>query len=173
MCFNAPSVETFRVVDRHRHPACGGLGPNICEAAADLNQCIARIRSYPHSHAQIADVLVDERVMRGVGNVFRSELLWITELSPCSIVADLPLQDCWQLVNAAHRLLGERVGGAADSVLADTSDKLNVYGRNGQRCARCGDTIESARVSDSSIDCCIGARAVSSFRAKHPRRSCR
>lgn len=145
VCFNAPIVETFRQFDRHRHPGSGGLGPNVCNPNADLADCALRICSYRPTGTPIGEVVVDERVMRGVGNVFRSELLWATELSPWAEVGDISFEDSNQIVNAVHRLLGSSVGTTA---AFESDDHLNVYGRNGQRCGRCGDTIEVVRIGE-------------------------
>ena len=145
VCFSTPSVEIFRQFDRNRHPGSGGLGPNICEKNADLSECSRRLIGYHNQDAPLADVLADERVISGVGNVFRSEVLWITEVDPWVAVSDIQASDATQLVNAAHRVLRDRVGSSGNAVTAEAHGSLNIYGRNGQRCPRCGDTITVSR----------------------------
>jgi endonuclease VIII len=145
VCFGAPAVETFRQFDRNRHPGSGGLGPDISGAHADLVDCSERMCSYRQPATPIAEVVLDERVMRGVGNVLRSELLWVTEFDPLAEVGDISFDDSRQIVNAAHRLVGTLIGNAPST---ETGAQLNVYGRNGQRCGRCGDTIAVDRVGE-------------------------
>ena len=82
--------------------------------------------------------------MQGVGNVYRCEVLWATELSPWALVADLSQADAMQIVNTAARLIRSNQGltrlprrfGTPRAVPA-------VYGRCGQACPRCRDSIES------------------------------
>jgi endonuclease-8 len=82
VCFNAPVVETYRTPDINRHPGFGRLGPDLCRADADLDRCVDLLMSYDDPRATIAEVLLDQRVFCGVGNVYRSEVLWACELSP-------------------------------------------------------------------------------------------
>ena len=82
VCFSAPHVETYRRADKRRHPGMGRLGPDLCKAETDLGAVVNLLLTYPDPTARIAEVLLDQRVMCGVGNVYRCEVLWATELSP-------------------------------------------------------------------------------------------
>ena len=134
-CFNAPVVETYREPDRRRHPGLGRLGPDLCRHDADLSQVVDLLLAYPDPEARLRDVLLDQHVMCGVGNVYRCEVLWAGELSPWAHVGDLTHHDAVLLVNTAARLLRSDVG-------------LAVYGRNGQGCARCHETVAVRTVGD-------------------------
>ena len=106
VCFNAPVVETYREFDMYRHPGFGRLGPDLCTATDDeLDVCVRRLQQYAYTDAPVAEVLLDQHVMCGVGNVYRSEILWACELSPYAEVGSLSTDDCVQLVNAASRML--------------------------------------------------------------------
>ncbi len=144
VCFNASSVETYREAGRSRHPAMGRLGPDLARHDADLRQVVDLLLSCPNGDVPLADVLLDQRIMSGVGTVFRSEVLWANELSPFAPVRSLTQHDAIRLVNSAAHLIR--------SSLASTdrrSDSLAVYGRNGQRCGRCGETIDMRQVARS------------------------
>ncbi len=82
VCFNAPLVEVFRVEDRRRHPGLGSLGPDLCRADADLRSCVERMARFCDGHEEIGDVLLDQRLCCGVGNVYKSEVLWACRLDP-------------------------------------------------------------------------------------------
>ena len=82
VCFNAPTVETYRTPDKRRHPGMGRLGPDLCQPATDLGGVVNLLLSYRDGAAPIGEVLLDQRVMSGVGNVHRCEVLWAQELSP-------------------------------------------------------------------------------------------
>ena len=131
VCFDAPIVETYRQPDRKRHPQSGGVGPNISQPKTDLSGCTQRLLDYRYGDAMIADVLMDESVVSGLGNVARSEALWAVGLSPYAKMADLSYEDCAVLIETASRI-----------VQSDHENSPAVYGRNGQQCVRCRGTIE-------------------------------
>jgi len=145
VCFNAPVVETYRHFDRTRHPGFGPLGPDLCDADADLDECANRLYHYHDREAPVAEVLLDQHVMCGVGNVYRCEVLWTCEMHPLARVERLDGDDCAQLVNAAARLLRANLHHHQRVTTAAARSGLAVYGRNGHRCARCGDTVEVRR----------------------------
>ena len=105
VCFNAPVLETYRVPDRRRHPGMGNLGPDLCSTNTDLHRCVDLLLSYPEPEETIAEVMLDQRVMCGVGNVYRSEVLWACELSPWAPVGTLSEAQAEMVVNTAARLL--------------------------------------------------------------------
>lgn len=148
VCFNAPVVETYREFDRHRHPGFGRLGPDLCKDDANLNECVDRFGSFAPASTPVSEVLLDQRVMCGVGNVYRSEILWACEISPFAPVSSLARADCVQLVNAGARLLRANLNSSARITTSEVPGGLAVYGRNGQRCARCGDTIHVRRTGE-------------------------
>lgn len=148
VCFNAPTVETYREFDRHRHPGFGPLGPDLCSETADLEECINRMYHYADQQALVAEVMLDQHVLCGVGNVYRSEVLWACEVHPLAVVASLDGDDCSRLVHTATRMLRANLRGPGRIANPDALGGLGAYGRNGQRCTRCGDTIEVCRIGD-------------------------
>lgn len=149
VCFNAPVVETYRQRDRFRHPGFGRLGPDLCTADDDqLTECARRIGQYADRKAMIAEVLLDQHVACGVGNVFRSEVLWACELSPFATIESLEPADCVHVVNAAVRMLRANLQHGHRVTVSSAPGGLAVYARNGQRCARCGDTVQVKRVGE-------------------------
>ncbi len=146
VCFDATSVETYRQYDRARHPGLGRLGPDLARPDVDLREVVELLLSYPDPEARLRDVIVDQHVMRGVGNVYRCEVLWATELSPWAHIADLTHHDALLIVNAAAAMVRGNIGRVRRSTTTHTSGGLAVYGRCGQACIRCKDTIESRPV---------------------------
>jgi len=148
VCFNAPMVETYRQFDRHRHPGFGRLGPDLSRANADLSESVARLLDYQDPSAFVAEVLLDQHVASGVGNVFRCEVLWAVQLSPFATVGSLSQQDAAQVINAAARMLRANFNDPRRVAVPGVASNLAVYGRNGQRCGRCGDTIQVKRIGE-------------------------
>jgi endonuclease-8 len=146
VCFNAATVETYRQPDGQRHPGLGRLGPDLRLPTADVTEAIELLLSYPNRDARLRDVLVDQHVMQGVGNVFRCELLWAAQLSPWTHIADLKHHDAVQIVNSASAMVRANAGRVRRSTTDETTAGLAVYGRCGQGCVRCHETIEARPV---------------------------
>lgn len=141
VAFNAPVVETWRVADQNRHPRAGRRGPDLCNPDADLHECAARLFHYDRPDATIAEALLDQRVMSGVGNVYRCEVLWACGIHPWATVGSVPESTCLDLVLTAAGQLRANLSSPVRVTAPDVPGGLAVYGRNGQRCSRCGDVI--------------------------------
>ena len=126
-------------------PALGRLGPDLCSVDADLDRCVELILSYDDQHAPIAEVLLDQRVLFGVGNVYLSEVLWACELHPFAPVGDIGEALARRVVNVAARLLRANLAHAEQVALPGVPGGLGVYGRTGQGCFRCADTVHARR----------------------------
>ena len=84
VCFNAPVVELRRDAARpgtsRALRSLEQLGPDLCGAEADLDRVLERLHDVP-ADAPIGDVLLDQRVAAGIGNVFKSEICWARRVS--------------------------------------------------------------------------------------------
>jgi endonuclease VIII len=149
VCFGARNVETYREFDTHRHPGFGRSGPDLCAPSPDLNAAVEALCHYRDVDAPIAEALLDQQVACGVGNVFRSEILWACQHYPFAPVARLARTDMERIILAAATVLHANVH-PHEAVVSDQRAGLAVYGRNGQRCQRCGDTIEVRRLGDQA-----------------------
>jgi endonuclease-8 len=148
VCFNAPDVEIYRTADRRRHPGMGRLGPDLCVADTDLDLVVNLLLTYPDATARIAEVLLDQRVMCGVGNVYRCEVLWATELSPFAPVGALSESDAIRVVNTAATMLRSNLHHSKRITAPLVKGGLAVYGRRFQSCPRCADSIECRRLGE-------------------------
>lgn len=144
VCFNAPVVETYREFDVQRHPRNGRLGVDLINASIpELEDAARRLYGYHDRELIVSEALLDQHLFCGVGNVYRSEVLWNTQISPFAKVGSLDPGDCKQLITTAARLL-------RGNLRAGEPRSLAVYGRNGQPCGRCGDTVHVRRVGDNA-----------------------
>ena len=148
VAFSAPIVETYRQFDRTRHPRAGGLGPDLCRQEADLHECSARLFHYDNPDATIAEALLDQRVMSGVGNVFRCEVLWACGIHPWAKMSTVPQSTCLDLVITAAHQLRANLHSPVRVTAPDVPGGLAVYGRNGQKCVRCGDVIRLTKIGE-------------------------
>lgn len=136
VCYGA-SVETYRDFDPRRHPILGRLGPDLSRDDADLDESVTRMVEYPERDESIAEVLLDQRVMIGLGNVYRCEILWACEMHPWAAIGELKVAECREIVEiAAETLRTNRIAEQAGGT------ELAVYGRQGRPCVRCGDLVK-------------------------------
>jgi endonuclease-8 len=142
VCYRAPVVETFRAPDASRHPGLGGIGPDLAREDADLGRCVAALLAPSDPDAPLHRVLLDERVCFGLGNAYRSEVLWARALSPFAAVGQLTPSDAERLIDTAARMIRTNQQ-RADVTGALPGEQFAVYSRRGQRCRRCRDSIES------------------------------
>jgi endonuclease-8 len=159
VCFDAPVVELFEQRAESIHPALGRLGPDLLDPAFDAAEALRRLRAPERSALSIAEALLDQRALAGIGNVYRNEVLWIERVPPFAPVGDLDDATLARLVATARRLLVANVGppggagtgrrrGERTTTAGDRragGDPLWVYRRTGRPCRRCGTPIRSVR----------------------------
>jgi endonuclease VIII len=149
VCFNAPVAELMDERAVALHPALSSLGPDLLGDEFDAEQAFRRLRASPDS--EIAEALLDQRVMAGVGNVFKSEILFLESVNPWTRVSSLDEAKLRAIVATARRLLRmnatpvrpHRVTTRGDASARGSS--LWVYGRANRGCTRCGTRIRSRR----------------------------
>jgi endonuclease-8 len=148
VCFAAPVValEHERV---NGGPAIGHLGPDLVDPDADIDACLARMAALAEPTAEIGDVLLDQRIACGVGNVYKSEVLWAGRVDPFAPVASVDVDIRRLLLDTAARLLRSNVA-RADASRTTVVGGLAVYGRARRTCRRCGTPIRVARQGDDA-----------------------
>ncbi len=89
----------------------------------------------------IKPVLLDQRIIAGIGNIYASEALWRARISPTAVAAEMSHDRIRQLIQAIRQVLGPagRLPGRYKD--ARESRRIAVYGRHGKACRRCGETI--------------------------------
>lgn len=128
--WNGPVLELGRgAIDR--------LGPDIMADPPDLDAMVARMRR-GDPHRELGDVLLDQRLVAGIGNLWRAEALYAAGVSPWTPLA--------RLDDVALRRLLETASGA---MRAGRSERM-VYRRAGLPCRRCGTPIAARRQGDAA-----------------------
>jgi endonuclease VIII len=132
-------VELVRTRDEHR--IIGHLGPDLLGPDWDEAEAVRRLRSEPKR--PIAEALLDQRNLAGIGNLYKAEVLFLRGIdpwAPTGDVADLPA-----VVELARRLLNANSGRVGQVITGDTNrgEQTWVYGRRGRPCRRCGTPIRS------------------------------
>jgi endonuclease VIII len=121
--------------------AVSRLGPDLLADEFDLGAVVRRLRS-AGARRLVGDVLVDQRFVAGIGNMWLAEGLWQARLSPWLPLADVSddeLQPALTWLRAAMRA----------SVAGSRHDR-RVYRRAGRPCPRCGEAIRSRGLGDAN-----------------------
>jgi endonuclease-8 len=143
VCFSAPTVELTRERPgaAARPATIDHLGPDLCRPDADLEVAVSRMATIPDPSTGIAEVLLDQRVAAGVGNVFKSEVLWACRVHPLTPVSALSDDERRRLVATAARQLRASLATGQRTTVTGRPGTLAAYGRGGRPCSRCGTPI--------------------------------
>jgi endonuclease-8 len=144
-CFSAPVVGLLTERRAARHAQLQALGPDAMTEEFDREDALARLRRHPD--VEIGVALMNQRLMAGVGNVYKSEVLFVRRVCPFSRVGELADEALEELVDEAHRLmrLNEARGARRTMFGLRESERLWVYGRSGEPCRVCGETVRMRR----------------------------
>ncbi len=146
------------LADGAREKALGSLGLDPLEMTEE--QFAAAVRS---RRARIKALLLDQHVLRGMGNIYTDESLWRARIHPMRIGATLKREELHRLyrtvcdvLNEAIRLRGSSVSDYVDSKGERGEFQLRhrVYQRQGKKCFRCGAKIRRAIVAGRSSHFC-------------------
>ncbi|HEV3101751.1 MAG TPA: DNA-formamidopyrimidine glycosylase family protein [Candidatus Dormibacteraeota bacterium] len=134
VCFSAPIVELIRDVAAR----VGHLGPDIVAKEWSGSEAVARARML--DAMPIGDVLLDQRVVAGIGNVYRCESLWSMRINPWKAVRELDDETLRSLFNTARDAMQANLGGEVRRRFPGYGTGA-VHGRGRRPCPRCGTPI--------------------------------
>lgn len=128
-----------------RFATLGHLGPDLCVVGADLDGAVRRMATFASPDDEIADVLLDQRIAAGIGNVYKSEVLWRCELHPLTPLGRVDDAMRRRLLETAAAQLQANLSTRRRTTVAGPPGSLAVYGRSRRGCRRCGAAIRSMR----------------------------
>ena len=150
--FNIPVAEFLSAQQLARHPHIQALGPDLADPAFD--RADVRRRMAEQGGRPIHDVLLDQRVLSGIGNVLKSEVLFVARVNPFTPVSQLADDTFDRMMDVSLRLMQMNtiesasmtpVFGRRTTGSLNPSAKLFVYGRGGKPCRTCGTPIEMTK----------------------------
>jgi endonuclease-8 len=151
VAFTVPVAEFHSAASLERKIAVVSLGPDLLGDDFREENALAKIRE--HAAEEIAVVLLNQHVMAGIGNVFKSEICFACGVHPFHRVEALSSRQLDEIVHTSRRFLKSNVAEDADGAVVtftgtrrttnslDRSARLWVYGRRGEPCRRCGTAI--------------------------------
>jgi endonuclease-8 len=125
--WHGPVLELDRGVARR-------LGPDILAEPPDFDAMVRNLRAARQEEA-LGDAILDQRLVAGIGNMWKVEALWEARVSPWTPLAAVSEEDLRATLEAAHRLMRARLDGQPG--------RRRIYRRKGQPCPRCLAPIES------------------------------
>ncbi|MGI5178250.1 DNA-formamidopyrimidine glycosylase family protein [Dactylosporangium sp. CA-152071] len=132
--------ELALVPTRDERQLIGHLGPDLMGDGWDPAEAVARLAARPDRH--IADALLDQRNLAGIGNLYKAEVLFLRGVNPWTEVGAVP--DLPAMVDLAHRLLNSNRGRWTQTTTGSLrrGETNWVFERAGRECRRCGTRIE-------------------------------
>lgn len=133
------------------------------------------------SKARIKALLLDQSVLRGVGNIYADESLWKAKIHPKKIGARLTPAELEALRKELRKILlkaielrGSSISDFVDAggIPGDYQQHHKVYGREGQACSRCGTKVKRIIVAGRSSHFCPQCQPAPRT-ARRPRRALR
>lgn len=139
--FNGPTVRVLRTRLLARDPKLRALGPDILAADLDIAAVVAKLRQTSPNRG-LGDALLDQRLVAGIGNIFKSEGCWRAELDPWRPLSELTDEDLTLAVSASRDLMVAAV--------TDGRAPKQVYRRARQPCSRCRHPLRSLGQGDAN-----------------------
>jgi endonuclease-8 len=150
--FRVPVAEMHTAQSLARDRRIPRAEIDVLSPAFNAAKAVRRVRA--HGNEEIADVLLHQEVLAGVGNIFKSEICFVSGIHPFCKVSALSEEQVQAAIAAAQKLLAANVlENSGDTIVtyggrtrrttheSDPTASLWVYGRNGEPCRRCGEPI--------------------------------
>ena len=155
VAFSVPVAEFAAPDALDRTGALRDLGPDPLAAGFDAGEAARRIAR--RADMEIADALLDQSAIAGIGNIYKSEVLFMARVSPFALVRELDAAAIDRIVALAAKYMRANAASTAGAAIVtygglrrttgrgDPSARLWVYGRAGRPCRRCGTPVARAR----------------------------
>jgi len=135
--FSLGVVDLLRTADEP--DVVGHVGPDLLGPDWDEEEALRRLRA--DGHRPVAEALLDQRNLAGIGNMYMAELCFVSGVHPARPLADVP--DLVRMVRRARQMLDLNKERAMQSTTGDLRQgrQLWVYRRDQQACRRCGTPV--------------------------------
>ena len=150
VCFNSPVVELFPTREIAVHPVLRALGPDVLAGPIEAGEVWGRAGALLAPDTPVAELLLDQRVVSGIGNIWRSESLFVCRTDPWLPWPAAGPDGLDRLAATAGELMATQVPAMTPASppppAPPGSGRHWVYGRHGRPCWRCRATVRCARL---------------------------
>jgi endonuclease-8 len=145
--FTIPVAEFLDRRAEARQDDLRRMGPDLLGASFDEDEALRRIRA--HDDEEIADVLLNQRVVAGIGNIYKCETLFLCGVNPFARTATVHDDTLRALLRTARKYLQANVTKQSGGIVTYAGFRRErgeggrhyAYGRAGRACRRCGSRI--------------------------------
>ncbi len=154
VAFHVPVAEFHTDESLAKRRGFSTLGPDLLGAEFDEETAMANLRAQPE--VEIAAALLRQSNLAGIGNEFKSEVLFEAGIHPFRAVGTLSTDELRRIFEVARRQLSDNVRQYSPrrrtTRRVERSENLWVYNRSGQACRKCGERIAARRhVADGRL----------------------
>jgi endonuclease-8 len=153
ICFSPRLLALLTADQLRRHPHLTRLGPDLLSTEFDVEAAVARFRA--RNNLPLGEAVMNQTIVSGIGNIYKSEVLFILKLDPFAPVSQFTDDELGHLVLKARYLLKRNSNGPNRTTrFGSDAGRMWVYGKSGQPCPKCGTTIEIRRQGDAGRTTC-------------------
>lgn len=147
VCFSPKTIEMLSPAELRRHGQLNHLGPDILCEDVEEGEILRRFRL--HDAAPIGEALMNQTLVCGIGNIYKSETLFVCRINPFVRVGQISDGELRQLLLSARDLMRRNLlGYPRRTRRAPDGRPVWVYGRRGEACLVCGEQIRMRRQGD-------------------------
>ena len=144
VCFSPKTLELLTATMLRRHPHLHRLGPDILSPLFVSAEIVPRFRA--HNDVPIGEAVMNQTILCGIGNIYKSEMLFLSRLDPFCLVSRLTDRQLTDLVELARKLMRRNLSGhLRQTRFTGDGARLWIYGRGGKTCLECGHRIQTRR----------------------------
>ncbi len=141
--YDGPVLELMTSARSRFDQKLAGLGPDVLASEFDGGRFLSRLRS-TESGRTIGDALLDQRILAGIGNIWKSEGCWEARIDPWRTLGSLGDAEAIAIVEAVRpRMLASGMGGPK-------SLRARIYRHAGRPCPRCGTALVARGQGDQN-----------------------
>jgi endonuclease-8 len=156
VAFNVPVAEFITSKELTTRDPVAQLGPDLLGETFDREEAIRRIVA--SGHRAIAQTLLDQRIVAGIGNIYKSEVLFMSGVHPEIPSSAVPRDTLERMIDLARGLLRDNVvDGSSPRIqtyrnlrqlnpASEHDESVWVYGRRGKPCRKCATPIEMKKM---------------------------
>ncbi len=153
ICFSPKLLDLLNADQLRRHPHLVRLGPDLLAVEFDVPKAVARFRR--HNAKPLGEAVMNQTIVCGIGNVYKSDLLFLLGYDPFADVARYSDGELAAMLDKARRLMRRNLTGAPRQTrFRGDGGRLWVYGRSGAACYKCGAIIQLRRQGEAGRTTC-------------------
>jgi endonuclease-8 len=153
ICFSPKLLELLTADQLRTHRHLTRLGPDLLAGEFDVAGAVARFR--PHDGTPLGEAIMNQTIVCGIGNVYKSELLFLLGFDPFAPVARYSDDELAAMLDMGRRLMRRNLAGRPRQTrFQGNGQRLWVYGKSGAACPKCSTIIRLRRQGDQGRTTC-------------------